>query len=110
MFDRKRPCANCPFRTDMAHLFRLPPERLEEIRTAVAFQCHKTLGWDEGRANIGGGRAQQCAGLMAVLHAEGAPNLIMRKAAELINYDPGVIDTTMTFSNWEDVVKAHRGE
>lgn len=108
MFDLKRPCKDCPFRRSRAGAYRLKPERLEEIRTATAFQCHKTAdysaGDDEGRS---GDKPQQCAGLMAVLHAQKTPNQIMQVAQRLISYDPGRIETLDTFPTWEDVQKAH---
>lgn len=110
MFKLKRPCADCPFRRSMAGNYQLPSARLEEIRTATAFQCHKTVDYSadsgdlEGRA---GDKPQQCAGLMAALHASGQPNQIMQVAERLIGYDAGMIDTTDTFESWEDVVTAH---
>lgn len=80
MFDLEIPCANCPFRIGQGPLYRLPPGRLTEIFDAPAFQCHKTVG----HASDGSERApQQCAGLMAVLQADGAPNQIMRVASRL---------------------------
>lgn len=112
MFRLKRPCANCPFRRSMAKNFRLCPERLEEIRTASAFQCHKTVDYSgsEGGEGKPGEKPQQCAGLMRVLHEEGQPNQIMQVAKRLIGYDPSKIEAEDTFDSWDDVKKAHRGE
>lgn len=107
MFDLKRPCNNCPFRTDKAALFALHPVRLEEIRTAVSFTCHKTVDYS-GDDPTPSAKAQQCAGLMAVLHAEGQHNTIMQVAGRLAGYDPGTIDTTHTFKRWADVLEAHK--
>lgn len=110
MFKLKRPCKSCPFRRSMAGNYQLPPARLEEIRTATAFQCHATVDYSadsddlEGRS---GDKPQQCAGLMAVLHAEGAPNSIMQVAERLIGFDAGKIDTMDTFASLSDVVAAH---
>lgn len=58
----------------------------------------------EGRA---GDKPQQCAGLMAVLHAEGTPNQIMQVAERLIDFDAGKIDNLDTFASWRDVVRTH---
>lgn len=98
MFDLKRPCSNCPFTKGNAGLFMLGPDRLEEIRTAMAFQCHKTFGK----------APQQCAGLMAVLNAEETPNAIMRVAQMMLKKDFDDLETKDTFSKWADVLKAHK--
>lgn len=109
MFDLKRPCANCPFRTDIAANFRLSRKRLEEIFEAPAFQCHKTVDYSQAKDDVGrqGDKPQQCAGLMALLHAEGKPNAIMQVAGRLIGYDPGRIETKLTFTSIADAMKAH---
>lgn len=74
MFDLRRPCSNCPFRIGQGHLFRMAQDRLGEIFRGTAFQCHKTLIYDDdGRAVVNGPKTQQCAGLMAVLHRSGEP-------------------------------------
>jgi hypothetical protein len=69
MFDRKRPCKNCPFRKGQGELFELPRLRLREIKNAPAFQCHKTVDYDEfdDPRKRQGDRPQRCAGLVAVL-------------------------------------------
>ena len=91
MFDFKQPCVTCPFRRGQGELYRLRPGRLAEIKAATAFECHKTLVLDEDYIDDGLGefdeqwlpvkddsRAQQCAGLMAVLHREGEPSIACR--------------------------------
>lgn len=60
----KRPCANCPFRSD-GNGVELQPGRLEEIVTGLlsddsaTFICHKTLDSDRTR--------KTCAGALAVM-------------------------------------------
>ena len=107
MFDRRRPCSNCPFRVGMGSLFRLTPDRLIEIREAPAFQCHKTVDYGADRARQGD-RPQQCAGLMAVLLSEGAPNTIMQVGMRLGALDPARLDGALAYARWEDALAAHR--
>ena len=105
MFDLKRPCINCPFRRGQGEAFRLEADRLEEIRTGSAFQCHKTVdykAWD---------RPQQCAGLMAVLRREGEDNQIMQvaerlRAARFDDLDP----RGEAYASWAEVLAAHEGK
>lgn len=57
----KKPCANCPFRSDVKPF--LHPARAVEIANADSFVCHKTLGPadDEGDGTIVSS-SQECAG------------------------------------------------
>jgi len=94
MFALKRPCANCPFRIGQGSLFRFHPDRFAEIIAAVAFQCHKTVDyeqWDDPELRSGD-RPQQCAGLMAVLHRAGEMNQIMQVAERLGVLDLSALD------------------
>lgn len=106
MFDLKRPCANCPFTRTNADLFQLPPSRLDEIVSATAFQCHKTVDYSGGDGRPGS-KPQQCAGLMAVLHAVGRPNQIMQVAERLADFDPSSIKSDDCFSSLEELYEAH---
>lgn len=96
MFDLKQPCMDCPFRIGMGSGFGLGADRLHEIVTARAFQCHKTVDYgedDQGEWIKGpGDKPQQCAGLMAVLHRVGQPNQIMQVAQRLGVLDPATLD------------------
>lgn len=109
MFDLKQPCVNCPFRKGQGEKFSLTVERLNEIKDAVAFQCHKTVNYDsESRAGRAGDHPQQCAGLMAILMREGKPNQIMQVAQRLTNIDFSDLDPKReAYENWEEVLKAH---
>ena len=102
MFDLKRPCVNCPFRRGQGEAFRLEADRLEEIRTGSAFQCHKTVDYKAGD------RPQQCAGLMAVLRREGEDSQIMQvaerlRAARFDDLDP----RGEAYASWAEVLAAH---
>lgn len=109
MFDLKAPCGNCPFRRDKAHLFGLSEDRVREIVSAQSFQCHKTVDYGEfdDPDKRQGDNPQQCAGLMAMLHAEGRPNQIMQVAERLGVFDPTALDTSKTFATVSEAMEAH---
>ncbi len=109
MFDLKAPCKNCPFKRGMGEHFGLPEQRLSEIFSAQAFQCHKTVDYEHHddpdlRQGI---KPQQCAGLMALLHAEGRPNTIMQVASRLIDFDAAAISTKDTYTSFSETIAAH---
>ncbi len=109
MFDLRRPCVNCPFRKGQGSTFELHPDRLREIRDAVAFQCHKTVDYG-GDDPAAGERPQQCAGLMAVLHREGRPNQMMQVASRLGALDLSRLDPAgEAYANWREACAAHAG-
>lgn len=107
MFNLKSPCANCPFRVGYGSSFRLSKSRLDEIYTAPAFQCHKTLKYNDEGLSSAGNKPQQCAGLMAVLNQERSPNTIMRLAVHTGHLDLQALDTRETYRSWLDVTRAH---
>lgn len=109
MFDRKKPCGNCPFRVGRGSAFRLTRARLEEIAASDAFQCHKTVDYDNYDDPMlrQGSEPQQCAGLMAVLIAEGQPNTIMRVAQAFRVLDPATLDGATAYASWQAVLDAH---
>ena len=110
MFDLKRPCNNCPFTRANAHNFALPPERLDDIVEATAFQCHKTVDYScyEDPKERQGDHPQQCAGLMATLHREGRHNQIMQVAIRLRALDPEKLDPNHeAFDTLADLYEAH---
>lgn len=108
MFDLVRPCNNCPIRASFAPRFGLCRDRLEEMRDAPAFQCHKTVDYSEDDPRPGN-RPQQCAGMMALLHRIGKPNTIMQVAQRLIGFDAGKIESTDIPATFEDLVRLHGG-
>jgi hypothetical protein len=110
MFKLTRPCNNCPFRKGVGPRFRLPRLRLQAIRRAVAFQCHKTVDYAHfnNPEKRSGNHPQQCAGLLAVLHREGEPNQIMQVAMRLGHLDPAKLDPDReAYGSWQGVLLAH---
>lgn len=107
-FDLTRPCGNCPFRSDRP--FHMRPDRVRQILggardrrwwPAQSFPCHKTIiyGEDENgneKTTIPAS-AQQCAGVMAILHREERPNDAMQIAERLGLWDPATLDPTAPF-------------
>lgn len=92
MFKLKRPCVDCPFKQGVGATFQLPVERLNEIMSAKAFQCHKTVDYS-GDGPRSGDKPSQCAGLVALQRNANIPNLITQAALSLIaldlsEYDP----------------------
>lgn len=113
MFKLKSPCANCPFRRGVGESFSLGAERLEEIREAPAFQCHKTVVYGEDpetgeEVHDQGDKPQQCAGLMAVLAREGELNQIMQVATRLSALQLDSLDPRgEAYGSWAEVLEAH---
>lgn len=112
MFDLKRPCVNCPFRKGVGETFRLPVDRLIEIKFATAFQCHRTVDYEhfEDREKRSGDRPQQCAGLMAVLIREKRENSIMQVAQRFGVDLSGIDPKNEAYETWDAVLAAHCGE
>ena len=100
-FDLTSPCGNCPFRNDRGP-FGLHPQRIRGILgggkgkswwPATSFPCHKTVDYDdEDGKGIVGPNAQQCAGVMIILHREKRPNDAMQLGERLGLWDPSKLD------------------
>ena len=92
-FDLIHPCANCPFRSDIA--FYLHRARKQEIANGLlrdqTFTCHKTVDYsdDEPRDTSS---SQHCAGALIILERLERPNQMMRIAERLGLYDRRRLD------------------
>ncbi|ABO60538.1 hypothetical protein Bcep1808_7668 (plasmid) [Burkholderia vietnamiensis G4] len=90
-FDLKKPCKDCPFRSDIT--FHLNTERVEEICDAITrkqqtFACHKTTQHDDETGDhIPHDKEQHCAGALILLERMNKPNQMMRIAERLRYYD-----------------------
>ena len=112
-----KPCANCPFRTDIRPY--LHPERVDEIEAALVrseFHCHKTVDYssveenDDGELDMDGrdstGEAH-CAGALILLEKLERPSQMMRIAERLALYDRRRIDMDApVFDSFEDMREA----
>ena len=100
MFDYKAPCKNCPFRKGQGSLYGLHPSRLDEIKQAPAFECHKTAHSPAS--------PQQCVGVMVLHHKAGTPNQIMQLAQRLVGADFSKLDNhSLVYDDWDQAFKAH---
>lgn len=99
LFTLRKPCKNCPFRTDIT--FHLTVERAEEIAHAVTdgdqtFACHKTtidVEDDEGESEmVAGDTTQHCGGVLIMLEKMEQPNQMMRIAERIGLYDRTKLD------------------
>lgn len=93
-FDLTRPCAACPFRTDID--FYLSPGRVHAIYRDItdgdaSFSCHKTTEFDDGEYRRRPDE-QHCAGAMVMLMRMDMPNQIMRIAMRIGMFDPDALD------------------
>lgn len=98
-FDLKRPCKDCPFRTDVKPY--LTASRAREITDAITrqqatFSCHKTnqlVDGDDGENEVlETGKSQHCAGALIMLERLERPNQMMRIAERLGMYDASKLD------------------
>lgn len=109
-----RPCARCPFRTDVDGY--LAPERAHEIATNLLdgceFHCHQTTEYDEKSDEmISGEGARFCGGALIMLERMGAPNQMMRIAERLGIYDPERLDDgTPVAWSVDEFVEHHGGD
>jgi hypothetical protein len=97
VFDLKKPCSSCPFRTSNGAKFGMYRSRLQEISTATAFQCHKTSE----------DKPMQCAGLMSVLHKDGIPNAIMQVSERMTDWRAEDLDHSETYGSIKAAIEGH---
>lgn len=118
-FDRRRPCANCPFRSDVpGYLTRARVESLEEALEHDTFICHKTVDYEaldeaqegEGEHDApypGGDRDQHCAGALILQEKLGRPSTMAQIAERLDLYDPTKLDLTApVYNTWDEMKEA----
>jgi hypothetical protein len=96
-FNLKRPCAHCPFRSDVKGF--LNPERAEEITTAVlqedkTFTCHETITGEHDLDDDGipyayhpGAEDQHCAGALILIEKTRSANQMVQLAERLGLWD-----------------------
>lgn len=114
-FTLVRPCANCPFRTDIPGFLR--EDRMEEIidaiRSGATFTCHETtvlIEYDDGDDEMTDGpNAQHCAGALIFLERLEEPNQLMRISERLGFYDRTKLDMSAPVPDYEYALVEHHG-
>lgn len=111
-FDLKRPCADCPFRTDVPGY--LSKARAAEIAHSLiegqqTFSCHKLNDFSEDGEAIEGHKSQHCAGALIFLEAQGRPNQMMRIAERLGFYDRTRLDMDSPVHKTRSAFVRHHG-
>lgn len=109
MFRLKRPCSNCPFVKGAGLKFQLGEDRVREIVDSPAFQCHKTVDYDQFDDPVRrqGEHPQQCVGLMGMLLKEGKPNQITQVAIRLKALDPEKLELDDVYGSLADAIGEH---
>ena len=84
MFDRKKPCPSCPFRTGEKAVRYLGEERAREIADSLlgdaTFTCHDDI-------DLSKSKRQHCVGAMLMLEKQNRPNQMMRICERIGMYD-----------------------
>lgn len=109
-FKLKKPCVNCPFRTDVEPYLNRP--RAKQICAALErgeFPCHKTVrhsyDYEEGYRPSEG--EQFCAGALAMMKKSGSWGQMARIAMRLRILDPDLIDgDAPVFESCESFIEA----
>lgn len=110
-FALKRPCGNCPFRSDKLPF--LDRDRAQQIADSLeddaSFHCHKTLSYDtEDGAPEVTETSKHCAGAMITMEREGKANQMMRIGERLGLYNPEDLQMgSPVFDTLTDWVAAH---
>lgn len=109
------PCKKCPFRTDVEPYLRTERAReiAETLQEGSEFPCHETTVMQADETGeetlVEGPRSRFCAGAMATMEREGAPNQMLRVAERLGFYDPAKLMSRdqPVYRSLSDWVQAH---
>lgn len=88
----KRPCGQCPFRTDSLKGW-LGEERITEILNATSFVCHKA-------------KHLQCAGFMIIKGDESE----FVELAKFMGLSTGLSGHELIFENKQDCIEHHKND
>jgi len=110
-FDIKRPCATCPFRTDVAPFLHRGPQLAEQLGDDhFWFACHYSTGMIHGK-RVKKAEQSQCAGSTMVLWREARPNIAMRIALIAGMITPAQLEAEApVFNSLEEFAAHHEGE
>lgn len=103
-YDLKKPCKNCPFRTDDTAIRFANRERAEEIEESAyrhGFPCHKSAVFQEESFEgaeddgyVAGENTQHCAGYMIMQIFSGETEW------PAVNNDPDIVDAFANKMDW----------
>lgn len=112
-FNLKKPCAQCPFRTDVTPY--ITSERAAEICHSLvngaSFPCHKTTKHSEEEDSdmVCTPKSEMCAGAMILLEKIERPNQMMRIGERIGMYDHRKLDMSQpVYDSPEAMIKAHK--
>lgn len=107
-YSLKRPCAKCPFRTDVKpYLTRARVREIERSLVRSEFPCHETTEHDDEGEHLPTSKEVHCAGALILLEKLEQPSQMMRIAERLRMYDARQLDMDApVFESFEDMVKA----
>jgi len=112
-FKLKRPCAHCPFRTDVPGYLRRAEQIAHDLAEGAPFICHETTvpDPDDESENTVGERSQFCAGALIAMEKSGHANQTMRIDERVGAYDPTALDLgAPVVASLFDFVEHHRAE
>lgn len=94
-FKLRRPCAKCPFRTDVPGYLRRERARgiAADVAAGAPFYCHETTVEDGDDGDlVAGPNSQVCAGSLIALERDGVGSNFTRVAERLGQFDVGRLD------------------
>lgn len=109
-FGLTKPCADCPFRTDIRPYLRKGRiDMLEEDLRDKTFACHKTVNHEaHGSAQLE--NTSHCAGALILLEKIERPSRMMEIAERLGIYDRTKLDMGAPVFDSFDAMKEAQGE
>lgn len=106
-FGLKRPCSNCPFRKDVPpYLRKARVKELKESLKTSAFDCHKTLDYEDGEG-LRNRSTKHCAGALVLLEKTKSRSQLMQIGERFGLYDPAQVDLSApVYESFEEMAEA----
>jgi hypothetical protein len=110
-FDLKKPCANCPFRSDIpAYLTKGRVQQIVIALERATFACHKTTvdsDDDDSSERVVIDDSQHCAGALIMLQRTRTYSRPAEIAEVLGLYDPSELEIeSPVFNTFEEMIEA----
>lgn len=110
MFNLKRPCDNCPFRSDVKPFIYAARAReiVRSLEQNGMFHCHKTISHDEETSEYVASKDDQlCAGASIVMLKMERPNQMLRIGMRT-GWDPQTMDMNApVYKSFKHFIAAH---